>query len=89
LKPGGNAGQLGKATLMLKQRMVRVVFSFGLLTFVGAGVGFTGIQSAYAYCGGKCQAGKECAQMVAKKGVKGSARHDEYTKCMADPASYK
>ena len=44
---------------MVKQRIVRVVFNFGLLALVfGPASVLTGVEPSYANCGGKCQAGK-------------------------------
>jgi len=40
-------------------------------------------------CGGHCQAGKMCGDLVTRKGLKGAQKRDEYQKCMRDPNSYK
>lgn len=75
---------------MVRQRIVRGVFNLGLLALAGAAVGVTGVEPSYANCGGKCQAGKECGQMVQKKMIKDqSQRHDEFLRCMRDPNTYK
>jgi hypothetical protein len=40
-------------------------------------------------CGGHCQAGKRCAELVKEKGLKGAQWRAEYNKCMSDSTNYK
>ena len=75
---------------MSKQRFARGVALFGLAALFGAGIGSIGVEPSYAYCGGHCQAGKMCADLVKRKAIKDqSQRRDEYQKCMRDPNTYK
>jgi hypothetical protein len=76
---------------MVKYRIGRVATLFSLAALVFAGVEVTSVAPSYAgNCGGHCQAGKMCADMVKRKAIKEqSQRHDEYLRCMRDPASFK
>jgi hypothetical protein len=61
-----------------------------LLALIGMGFVTADIQYSYAYCGGHCQAGKMCADLVSRKGLKDKGqRTGEYQKCMRDPNTYK
>jgi hypothetical protein len=61
---------------------VVALFGFGLL-LVDAAPSFAG------NCGGHCQNGKRCAELVKEKGVMGAEWRTEYNKCMTDTANYK
>jgi hypothetical protein len=74
---------------MIKQHIVRVVVRVGIAALIGMGVATSGPETSFANCGGHCQAGKMCGDLVSRKGVKGDQKREEYQKCMRDPNSYK
>jgi hypothetical protein len=76
-------------TQMTKRFFTRDAIKMGLIGLVGFGYVTVATESAYANCGGHCQAGKMCGDLVGRKGVKGDQKRDEYQKCMRDPNSYK
>ena len=74
---------------MVKQRIISKVINLSALGLLGLGLLLVDAAPSLAYCGGHCQAGKMCGDMVSKKGVKGDQKREEYQKCMRDPNSYK
>lgn len=74
---------------MTKQEIVRRVVRVSVLGLFGAGLTLSGVQVSLANCGGHCQAGKRCADLVKEKGTKHAEFRAEYNKCMTDPANYK
>ena len=72
------------------QRVVRRAAKIALLALIGMGFAAADVEYSYAYCGGHCQAGKMCGDLVGRKGLKDKGqKRDEYQKCMRDPNSYK
>jgi hypothetical protein len=75
---------------MTQQHFVRNTIKMSVLGLVGIGYLTVAAQTAYAgNCGGHCQAGKRCAELVKEKGIKGVEWRTEYNKCMTDPMNYK
>jgi hypothetical protein len=76
--------------MMTKQHFIRNAIKLSVLGLVGIGYMTVALQTAYAgNCGGHCQAGKRCADLVKGKGAKGPEWRTEYNKCMSDPINYK
>ncbi len=74
---------------MVKQRIIRNAINLSILGLLGFGLLLVDAAPSFAYCGGHCQMGKMCGDLVGKKGLKGDQKRDEYQKCMRDPTSYK
>jgi hypothetical protein len=75
---------------MLTHDIVQRAMRVSVLGLIGMGLAAADVQTSFAgNCGGHCQAGKMCGDLVSRKGVKGSEKRDEYQKCMRDPSSYK
>ena len=75
---------------MLMHYIIQRTVRMSVLGLIGMGLATADVQTSFAgNCGGKCQAGKMCGDLVSRKGVKGSEKRDEYQKCMRDPSSYK
>ncbi len=75
---------------MEKRSAVRSAVWMGVLGVIGMGLAMVIAQPAFAgNCGGHCQAGKRCADLVKEKGTKRAEFRAEYNKCMTDPANYK
>jgi hypothetical protein len=75
---------------MTQQHFVCNAVKMSLLGLVGAGYLTLAAQTAYAgNCGGHCQAGHRCAELVKEKGAKGAEWRTEYNKCMTDLMNYK
>jgi hypothetical protein len=76
--------------MMNKQHVIRNAIKLSVLGLVGIGYMTAALQTAYAgNCGGHCQAGHRCAELVKEKGAKGPEWRTEYNKCMTDPMNYK
>jgi hypothetical protein len=61
-----------------------------ILMVVAAGLMMVSTPTFAGNCGGHCQQMKVCvAQVTAKHLPQKDQQHAEYTKCMADPHSYK
>jgi hypothetical protein len=69
--------------------LIRSIVRLSALGLIGMGLAMVDTQTSFANCGGHCQAGKMCGDLVSRKGVKGDQKRDEYQKCMRDPSSYK
>ncbi len=75
---------------MTKRHSIRSTLKMSVLGLVGIGYLTVAAQTAYAgNCGGHCQAGHRCADLVKEKGAKGAEWRTEYNKCMTDPINYK
>lgn len=75
---------------MNKQHVIRNAIKLSVLGLVGVSYMTVAVQTAYAgNCGGHCQAGHRCAELVKEKGAKGPEWRTEYNKCMTDPMNYK
>jgi hypothetical protein len=75
---------------MFQQRVIRKAINLSVIGFFGLGLLAVDAAPSFAgNCGGHCQAGKRCAELVKEKGVKGAEWRSEYNKCMTDTANYK
>jgi hypothetical protein len=74
---------------MFQQHFVRAAVRVAIAGVMGMSLTLIEPQTSFAFCGGKCQNGKRCAELVKEKGTKSSEWHAEYNKCMSDTANYK